>query len=107
MSVGEVPNRQKASVPNALHWAKARRLKENRHLAILLENISLSVLSVSNEFSLSDISLCAMLHALCDYSWGRMGGENRIECELFLVLGNRSEAILSSCRFITSAAFSF
>ena len=28
---------------------------------------------VSNKFSLSDISLCAMLYALCHYSWGRVG----------------------------------
>ena len=38
---------------------------ENRYLAILHENISLSVLPVSNKVSLSDITLCAMLYALC------------------------------------------
>jgi len=54
---------------------------ENQYLPILHENISLSVLRVSNAFSLSDISLCATLHALCDYSSGRMGGENAFQCK--------------------------
>ena len=42
-------DRQKRSVSDKLPWPKAREFMENRYLAILHENISLSVLRVSNE----------------------------------------------------------
>ena len=54
---------------------------ENRYLPILHENISLSVLRVSNESHLT----------------GRMGGENRFECKLFPALGDNSYD-LAKCR---------
>jgi hypothetical protein len=42
-------DRQKASVSNTLPWPKAQGFMENRYLPILHEDISLSVLRVSNE----------------------------------------------------------
>jgi hypothetical protein len=61
-------DRQKPSVWNKFPWPKAREFMENRYLAILHENISLSVLpayrQVSNESRLV----------------GRVGGEDCFEC---------------------------
>ena len=56
LSVGEVPDRQKASVSNKLPLPKAREFMENRYLPILHENTLLSVLGVSNEPHLSGAS---------------------------------------------------
>ena len=42
-------DRQKPSVSNKLPWANAPEFMENRYLPILHEDISLSVLRVSNE----------------------------------------------------------
>ena len=49
MSVGEVPDRQKASVADKLLWPKAQEFMENRYRPILHENLFLCVLCVSNE----------------------------------------------------------
>jgi len=72
LSVGELPDRQKGLCSNKSSWLKALEFMENRYLPILHENISLSVLCVSNE-SLSPWGEWAVKIVLNGYYFVLMG----------------------------------